>query len=494
MSSNEPQSERPTGAGADAHPLAARAREILNLSKTDLRAAESAFELMGFEAQLDTALALEGDELQDWLLLAEDCTELVRALPPEHLHHSIRLIGAEDALSVLQAASSGQLQALLDVEFYTDHKLDRKKVRRWVELLLELNPDEADEALQGLDGFAIATYLRRYVASALRDEQIQLALQMKQVHLVTPDRLLIADDLAGRFAKFLHDEAPDLYEEILERIFLDDPRDVRSDMYAGREERMEARGFPARERAEALLHPVDLEPYAIAWPEAEAGAATAALATSAAPAGPFLAQALAWGRARGELGEKTERAFIKEAAEIANMLLLAHTRDPGEPQAKKEALAAVQVVGSAGLEAVTSGHLPAATEALKSMDLLELFRLGWTLIRSVARPAWEMAADPRLEDAQDGDGPKWLGRELRDAILEAEILMDWRQLAAGALPASERDPDRPPPPPLLSWPRLAALHLRVEAARTKFEERYGVRPGTPPGDPTLADDTLKRLR
>src|SRR5579862_2209936 len=89
-----------------------QARSLLDLAEKDRRAAELAFERLGFERQLETALALNGDELQDWLMLSADLTELVRALPPEHLHHTVRMIGEEDALALLGAASSEQLQQL----------------------------------------------------------------------------------------------------------------------------------------------------------------------------------------------------------------------------------------------------------------------------------------------------------------------------------------------------------------------------------------------
>ncbi|MBE7464015.1 MAG: hypothetical protein HS116_11090 [Planctomycetes bacterium] len=483
---------KPDSDAPDEHALAAQAKDLLALSKTDVRAAELAFAHLGYDRQLQTALVLHGDDLQDWLLLAEDCTDLVRALPPEHLHHSIRLIGEEDALSILKAASSEQLKALLDIEFYTDNRLDRKKVRRWIELLLELGGDEADEALQGVDTFAIAAFVRRYVRAALRDDNIVLALQMKQHHLITPDQLQIADDLVERFLSFVDDFAPEVYGEILERVFLDDPKAVASDMYAQRDDRLAARGFPGQERADRLLVPVDLGAYEFAWGTADAPAAASADLARTREAAPFMIQVLAWGRAQGELGEKTERAFIKETAEVANMLLLAHARDAGDPQAKKEALAAVQVLGSVGLEAVASGHVPAAVEALQRMDVEELFRLGWTLTRSVAKPAWQLTADPHMDDI-DSRPPAWLPAGARDALLEAELLMDWRQVAASALPAAERHPDRPTPGPMLTWPRLRRLRAAVEATHQKYQDAFGHSPDVESADPTVADPSLRRL-
>lgn len=49
--------------GNGSAPLVARAKELLDLAKRDRRAAEAAFVDLGFEAQQETALALQGDEM-----------------------------------------------------------------------------------------------------------------------------------------------------------------------------------------------------------------------------------------------------------------------------------------------------------------------------------------------------------------------------------------------------------------------------------------------
>ena len=481
------------------NPLVLHAKDLLTLADQDRRAAEEAFEKLGFDAQSETALALQGDDLQEWLLLSSDCTDLVRALPPEHLHQAIKLIGEEDALALLAGASSAQMQALMDIEWFTEGQLDRRKVRKWIELLMTLNEDEADEAMQGLDPNALALFLKKYVQPKVSRDQLLLAIHMQQHYLFTPDDLDTHDDLIERFLTYLYAVDRDLFGEVLELIVAEDDQILEADTYGGREDRLIKRGFPVLAKAEHLLETLNVAPYGVAWPSL--GAAKVSGSTEImrqGPAAPFLLSVLAWARAKGEMGERTERVFIKEAAELSNSLLIAHAKNPGEPNVKRDALAAVQVLASVGLEAVSHSNVITATEQLKALELTELFRIGWSLTRYVTREAWALAGDPRLERPGLGRDLKWLSEPLRAAVLEAELLMSWREIAAtmGVRAEGETvDEDEEAEEPeitdtqveklleesakpngqrkyeLLTWPRLCRLKQAVDRAKEEFDKK-----------------------
>jgi hypothetical protein len=446
--------------------LQQEAQTLLKLAETDRRSAELAFEKLGFDRQLETALALTGDELHEWLMLSGDLTELVRALPPEHLHQAVRMIGEEDALALIQAASSEQMQQLTDIEWFTEGKLDHKKVRRWLELLMQLNEDECDQALQGVDANALAHFLRNKVKPAIDRDNLLLALHLNQRYLFTPDDLETRDDLSRRFMDFLYAVDRDLFGEMLALLVGEEGDVVEADMHAGREDRLLKRGFPALAEAEFLLEMVNASAYGISWPSAgPAGVPSREqgrmeLQSAAASRTPFLLSALAWGRASGALGERTEREFVKESAALANSLLLAHSKDAAKPENKTHALLAVQVLSSIALEAVAMGSLPVAVEKLKALELRELFRLGWSLTREVARDAWVLAMDDRIGRAGLERNLKWLGDDLREAVLDAEDMMSWSRIATTA----SGEPDAK----LLTWPRLCRLRHAVDMAQAKL--------------------------
>ena len=104
----QPRMQVDRNAESDGNPLVYRVKDLLQLARTDVGRAEKEFKKIGFEGQLDLARVLEGDDLQEWLLLSEDCTDLVRSLPAEQIHHAIQKIGEEDSLMLLTTASSTQ--------------------------------------------------------------------------------------------------------------------------------------------------------------------------------------------------------------------------------------------------------------------------------------------------------------------------------------------------------------------------------------------------
>jgi len=212
---------------------------------------------------------------------------------------------------------------------------------------------------------------------------------------------------------------------------------------------------------------VNASAYGIVWPKAVLpsplegeGLGVRGLQTQSAAKTPFLLSALAWGRASGALGERTEREFVKESAALANSLLLAHSKDSGKPENKSQALLAVQVLGSIALEAVALGSLPSAVEKLKAMELRELFRLGWSLTREVARDAWVLAMDDRISRSGLERNLKWLPDSIRESVLEAEDMMSWIKIASTA----SGEPDAK----LLTWPRLCRLRIAVDTAQAKL--------------------------
>ena len=479
--------------GESQSPLVLQAKNLLSLAETDRRAAEDAFEKLGFDTQRETALALQGEDLQEWLMLSTDLTDLVRSLPPEHIHDAIKLLGEEDALELIAAASSEQFQAMLDIEWFSEGELDRKKVRRWLELMMELKEEEADQAMQAIDPNALALFLKPLVRPTVSKDYLLLALHMNQHYLFTPEDLQTNDDLVERFLRYLYSVDRDYFGQMLELLVTEEKDILAGDMYAGREERLMQRGFPALAKAEALLTVIDPSHYGVRWPKRpgaeESDQASSTAIRTKAQSTPFLLSALAWGRAKGELNDRTERAFIQEAADIANGLLLAHAKNPSERGVKKEALLAVQVLSSIGLEAVTDSNIQVAAARLKEMDLYELFKLGWSINRLVSQEAWNLVRGNRSEKrGLSGPGedpikvPPWMPEHVWDLVLCADELFNWHAVAATGAAAGksdflgeERNSEYEPvalrkTQDLLTWPRMVRLRWAVDEARERIEK------------------------
>src|SRR5262249_44309410 len=156
-----------------------------------------------------------------------------------------------------------------------------------------------------------------------------LALHLNQRYLFTPDDLDPRDDFTRNLLDYLYAVDRDLFGDVMALLIGEDEQIVENDMYGGREDRLIKPGFPAQSEAEFLLEIVNVSNYGIEWPKLEISFPSAqetgtALQPAQRSKSPFLLTALAWGRATKVLGERTEREFIKESADLANSLLLAH--------------------------------------------------------------------------------------------------------------------------------------------------------------------------
>lgn len=446
------------------------AQRLLDLAKRDVRRAEEDFKELGFDTQLATARSLQSDALQEWLLLSEDCTDLVRALPSVQLHQAIREIGEEDALPVLATASSEQVQDVLDIEWFVEGRLDHSKVRYWMELLMEINESEAGEVINGLDPNALVEFLRARVKPGINPDLVHLAASMDEPYLFTPEDLQSDDELVRRFLAYFYSVDRDLFGKVAELLIVEDPEIVLKDLAGDREDRLVRHGFPLLSRADHLLDPIDLSVYEIQWApdlEPERVSSTHALDRSESEL-PFFIHALSWGHTQGCLNKRTETELLEECTAMANALLLSHTRDAGDPEGKREAFEAAQTLISVGLEALAKSRVPTAVELLLMKETEELFRVGWTLTRMVAGQAREFIGVADIDTEDYEPGLLWLSDELRSAVLEAEACEHWRGVVRRTPLSICLGPDGEDSA-AFSWPRLRYLRSAVLRAWEEFE-------------------------
>jgi len=86
-------------------------------------------------------LSLSGSVSLSRILALENPEEFVRSMAHVDLYWVIKTIGEEDALPILQMASSEQWGFLLDLELWKKDRLDLRQAGDWVGRLLQADPD-----------------------------------------------------------------------------------------------------------------------------------------------------------------------------------------------------------------------------------------------------------------------------------------------------------------------------------------------------------------
>ena len=88
----------------------------------------------------DEILSLSPEKALDRILDDPNAVELVHSFPEQDFYFLIHDIGAEDALPLLSLASNQQWEHIVDLEVWQKDGTDTKSVTRWLNLILEADP------------------------------------------------------------------------------------------------------------------------------------------------------------------------------------------------------------------------------------------------------------------------------------------------------------------------------------------------------------------
>jgi hypothetical protein len=104
------------------------------------REIERLLSAMPVEEQARVVMQCPEEQKQNLLLLSEKALEVVAVIPPEEIYQMIKVVGEEDALTILSLATEAQLQFIFDLEWWIGDKFQPKRALDWVDLL-----DKCDE-------------------------------------------------------------------------------------------------------------------------------------------------------------------------------------------------------------------------------------------------------------------------------------------------------------------------------------------------------------
>ena len=86
-------------------------------------------------------LSLPPKSAMEQILQDPQPVALVHSFPEQDFYYLIHDIGPEDALPLLSLASNRQWEHLIDLETWQKDRIDTKAVTRWMDMLLEADPN-----------------------------------------------------------------------------------------------------------------------------------------------------------------------------------------------------------------------------------------------------------------------------------------------------------------------------------------------------------------
>jgi hypothetical protein len=406
----------------------------------------------------------------------------IRALPSDEFYYVIHELGFPEAMEILVHGTADQVQTVLDFTVWDRDRVTPEKADEWLAVLVEAPPETLGQWAQGIDVELLALLLRK--RTRIYDLSLEEAPDNPEgVLWDSPDRLFTLEfvgeedqvRVTQRLADSLYRYSPVMMRRLLVGMRAEDDAELEETAYRWRSGRMADLGFV--DFYEALIAFQELDPTSVRIGESPV--------PSLRPRGEtldtvhlrlplVLAERLSgktpFARAVAGLETREEAAELHFAlVTLCNRVLAADKIDPSDEDAIRGALERLSATLDIAVEFLSRGDGNRETAAVRTVPLLQLHRLGVSLIGKLRRLASALArGNPfaKLKPAVDVF-------ETEDAEILASLTR--------TRPAFPRVLDIPPAPgerPFANLADIATATRAVEQAAAAIEmlTGLGVRP------------------
>jgi hypothetical protein len=358
----------------------------------------------------------------DALIAEPDAARLVPQLPVQELYYAIQEVGLADATELLALASPEQVQGLVDLDVWERDQLDVARLQPWLDALVDAGPLKLAAAVEALDGEVIALALQRQ--AHVYDLQLDQVPEEPEGHFYpTPDRFFMLDVIVDaergkaveRMIDWLYRADLELARRVIMSARWELPSDLEEHAYRWRSGRMADLGFVDFYEALAIYRYLD--PATVTVGEKSAGheaAAPAAASTLPVQLAGALDETSFFARALAVLADP--EPLQAPLLTLVNQALAADRVEPGDVDAARDVLGRVVGYLGMGLETLGRGDPARAAEALETVALVRVFRVGFSLTLQLRRLADTLV---RNELVQVTTVPTLLLEPPLDAAMEA---------------------------------------------------------------------------
>lgn len=336
----------------------------------------------------------------DALLSHDDAEGVIAALAPSEVFELVHEAGFEDAADLIHLATPEQIQGCLDLDGWNKDQVEIVPMYPWLSALIDAGFEKLGQVFGALDVELRALIMQRMVKVydlTLGEEPPD---DSEAPFLPTVDRFfvleLLGDEESQRLITRLIDDLyradADLARHTIMAARSEPAAELEEQSYRWRSGRLADQGYVDFYEALDLFRPLDAS-------QVHVGEGTEdrlvgddrhqmplAIAEEVIGRG-FLARAMAAIEEPGE-GERLEAALMV----LVNNVLAAGRAKPGQAEVvRRGALYATSTL-SLGLETVVRGDLVRAPQALRTISMHRLFRVGYTVTHKLARLAQALAS------------------------------------------------------------------------------------------------------
>lgn len=314
------------------------------------------------------------------ILQRNDAEAVVAALPNQDFFFSVQEIGPDDSLPLLALGSHEQLNHLFGIEWWKKDRVEPARAVSWVDRLARASEEKLLEWLYHADFELLVILFKNWINVAVMPEDVDPVEAREQLPVNTLDDVYFwearypqYEDLLKRVLQLIFQVNYGFYKELFNHVIWGLEFEIEEDAYRFNRARLEEDGIPDFYDALNIYRAVDHDELiqdksAIVQVTPES---PPAFAIALIPEGDLLETAL------NEIQDTLLLDGLKmELASLANKVLIADGLSPDSPQSLRFAVDKAVAYVNLGLDVRTSGSVPAAQQALKSIFLEVLFRIG----------------------------------------------------------------------------------------------------------------------
>lgn len=388
---------------------------------------------------MGSRLQIQNKSDLDEFLARDDAPRLVKAASFEEVFFAVMAVGLADSLDLLPMVTGRQVRGFIDLDCWRKDQFVRKPLMEWIAAFIQSGPEDTAKALNGIDEYVIALFLKDlvHVYEVDRDDPpqtIEMILTPDSRFGVEPAGTGEATTIGMLILDALFKYNPHLGTRILTMVRYTTRLELEETAYDNKVRRLEVHGFVDYYEAMSI--------YASAGP-GEAAAKTdkpveeipgeevpgnlpLVFADSLSGAG-FLVKAL-----ESVTDPEESQRIAQELTALGNRILSANLVNLGELEGVRPALEEMRDTLSIGLEHLTGAELERATDVFKSSYVQTIFKVGFGQIAKLRTQADMLAGIPgfRLEmlDPDDREFVEAL-RRFKPLLIEKSQYHSFRSVA-----------------------------------------------------------------
>jgi len=350
------------------------------------------YNALTLDEQLSMVHNTKGKEKYDLLINSKYVEKIVPKLHPQELYLTINTLGAEYSHELIALASTEQITLFLDLDCWEGDTLSPALSLEWLELLLAAGEEKVCELARELEPEILTLFLKKHLIitrglEAYDDDDAENAKRLESLYDVQYTSENAAKTI-GAILKIWLDREQESYLLIMEMIRSENLSVLEEEVYQARNNRLLDLGIVPTSEAKALYSYTDPDTFKPGGKsdfrlEAEGMQLPAALITSAEP--------------HNILGEIISDGIDHEAScellFLVNRRMSADNVDLSDDNAVSEAFQSTYEVLNLALEFLSARDIDKAKQIFNNTYLLQLFQLGYSLIKRCQEQAQKIADD-----------------------------------------------------------------------------------------------------